>query len=472
MNQKIFQIKWKQGCFYYFPLAAKIQLQSAGFSTDKNNGLASEALARFRSGSDSQQEITITKSVPLPLVFRQQNSPRLMAEAFHPICLTLYLNHQCNLACAYCYRPANENSTLNNINLAAVEAAAEFVAHNCVRRKSPFILGFHGDNEPLLHLGLLKKCLEICRRIAQKYDLPLLTFCTTNGVISPGTAEWAVQHFYGITLSWDGLDEIHDRFRPQKEGRPTAEFVRRTASIFLRRDARLRQFKVRATVTHSSVNQLLEIVQFFHRHQVRWVEMYPVYQNTSQSLDQSLLPGKVEFVQNFLKARQWAQTHGMRLGYAGSRLADFHHRHCPLFQNNLTLTPDGFLTACFQITHNQRPQNEPFIYGSFDHHQQQLKINRVQLTHIFAQLTQTATPCQTCFNYWHCARGCPNGCPLQSIESFSNEADCTVERWIGLANLLEATGYKLTENDLADCQKFFYNISVQDVTPEKIDAPV
>jgi radical SAM protein with 4Fe4S-binding SPASM domain len=173
------------------------------------------------------------------------------------------------------------------------------------------------------------------------------------------------------------------------------------------------------------------------------------------------MPEPKEFVKNLLKARKWAGQHGMVLGYAGSRLADHHHQFCPILQKNLTITPEGLATACFLVSHNQGPQNESYIFGSCSDKQDGMIVNRKKLDRMLTLLSRIHEQCSMCFNRTHCAKGCPSICPLQSGLDNQASFDCTMEKWIGLANLIEAAGMELPEEATEDPDLFFGGIKVE-----------
>ncbi len=439
----IFHISWNDGEIIYHPASGRIQNVS------------------------TLEVVRIEKNPQSQFPGFTNLSAEALIKQYQPFCLTVFTSHHCNLTCDYCYIQEKQILPSQHIDLAAVRAAAEIIANNCVDIGMPFILGFHGGNEPLLCLELVHSCIEICRGIASKYGLELLLFCTTNGVLSEKTATWAAQTFDGITLSWDGPAEIHDAHRVKTTGAPTSQTVKRSAEIFLKSSQGKAQFKVRTTVTSDSVVHLHKILSYFHEQNIKHVELYPAFQDSRNSLNSGLVPDEIKFASNFLKARNWAKKNDMNVGYAGSRLVDFHDKYCPILQNNLTLTPDGFLTACFKRSHNFNNQNSQFIYGRYN--QGELIIDWPKLHNIFKTLSGCSEACKKCFNYLHCAKHCPNICPLQSESHYLDEYNCTLEKWVGLANILETAGYNLSDDVLDNCDVFFSNVVVKPIEADEVD---
>ncbi len=375
---------------------------------------------------------------------------------FQPVCLTVYLGHHCNLSCDYCYIPNKVPGT--GIDPAAVLAAARIVARNCHQRKHPFILGFHGGNEPLLNPELMEESLRICRAVAAEYHLKVMAYCTTNGVVSEQVAIRAAGFLQGITLSWDGPPEFHDRHRVRPDGSSTCDVVERTAALLLKK-LPADSIRVRCTVTRESAPHLTEITRYFHRNGIGNIHFYPVFPDFSRKTNRESAPDPAEFVEHFLRVKLRALDWKVTIGYSGSRLGEFHDRYCTILQDNLTITPDGYLTACFLVSTPALKNSAGFFYGYFDKSSGGLIMDREKLDRFFGRM-KVPGRCVDCFNWLHCAKGCPGVCPLNGDQS-PEQFDCTIERRIGLANILLAAGYREELAKLSDYQEFFAKITVE-----------
>lgn len=360
------------------------------------------------------------------------------ARNFKPECLTLFLNHNCNLSCSYCYVPDKKKYTHLVLDPDAAFAAAVWIAQHNFLVNKPLIFGFHGANEPLLNPKQIQKYLDLGQRIAHRYKIVFQAYCTTNGAISSQAAEWAGRVFNSVTVSCDGLPEQHDLFRRKTNGDRTSAQVQRTIRILKQSGCGLR---IRATISRATVNKLSEMVAYFAQIGVKSIDMYPVYQNQNGSISNDLIPDKWDFVVHFLLARQKSRALGIELNCSASRPGNVHAQFCYVLQKNLALTPDGFLTNCFLATHNSNHVHEKYIWGSFDKESQTLHIDQGRLDDILAVPGQLAEQCTNCFNQTHCSRGCPALCPFSNNRHQS--FDCRWLQWLGLANLLEAANIQL-----------------------------
>ena len=380
---------------------------------------------------------------------------------FKPVCLTIYAGHRCNLKCTYCYIPARENYPEVFIDPAVVESGAELTALNCRDLKMPFVVGFHGGNEPLLYPGELEKYLETCINVARKYNLEFRSFCTTNGVIPESTARWAASNFYGITLSWDGPPEIHDVYRRDKYHKITSRRVERTARIFAEIKGVSGSFKIRCTVTSLSAGKLEEIIRYFRTAGAGIVEFYPLFQNRDRTLPQELIPDPALFMWSFLKARSYGSLHGMSILFSGSRINDYHNRFCMTLQDNLTVTPDGYITNCYYQTYNFNRQNDLFFYGKYNSENGRLEPDLKTLSKIIEKYGEELSVCSDCFNQFHCSHGCPDVCPFNREYNTRIIPDCTTQKWLGLAAILENAGFLRVFKNEKECSDFFGNISCE-----------
>ena len=414
---------------------------------------------------------TVSEMKGTTVVTRAQKTPRYNHRnidasrgspvgTFKPNCLTIYPNHKCNLSCDYCYASSRRNLPQKDIAKAAVHAAAEFVAGNCRKTGRPLVLGFHGGNEPLLSRTLVDACIACCKKVADEHNLQMFCFCTTNGVVDRATAEWAGRTFHGITLSWDGSQATHDRHRRDRNNRPTFDVVKGTADVF--RKMNVPQLTVRVTVTSDSVSRLCTTTQYFGDLGFNTVQAYPVFPDGKGCLDKELAVDPADFVFNFLKARTWARGRNMKLLFSGTRWDDYHDRFCMLNQDNLTMTPDGFVTACFLATHNFEGENDRYMYGRYDASKDELSIDWQKLGDLSDSINRTNFQCDNCFNQYHCAKNCPSICPLSASE-LESEFDCTIFKWIGLANIIEAARHVLNPNTREECMEYFKRVRITSI---------
>lgn len=355
---------------------------------------------------------------------------------FRPECLTVLPTRACNLRCGYCHSSAG--TTLpGQLRLDAVLAAAHWTARNC-RRKGMAILPavFHGGGEPSLVTRIVDRALDGIRAVANAHGLGVFTYIATNGVCPPGRALWMAQRFGRVGLSCDGPPEIQDRQRPARGGGGTADAVERTARILREEGCPV---LVRATVTELSVEHLVDVVDYFvERLGAGQIAFEPLYRR-GRGTDTALLPPEPEaFVEHLLRARRRARRAGVSVEFPDARTEDLHGPFCHPSRDVLALTPDGDLTACFDAD-GGTAASDLFAWAKWDRHEGRFRLDRQRLRAL-RRISELEDPaCSRCFNRFHCARGCPECCPIRNTPSPRGGRRCQTALLWTCRSLVEET---------------------------------
>jgi len=332
----------------------------------------------------------------------------LREEPFSPECLTLYLNNECNLHCAYCYAdPSPEPAA--RLELETIAAAAEVVAGNCRGKGIPFYVVFHGGGEPTLHRNRVESILRLIDRVASSHQVETFRYVATNGVMSEEKAIWLARSFDLVGLSCDGPADIHDSQRPNQAGKGTLHLLERTARILREEGAR---FYVRATITEASLHRQTEIAAYICQ-QLSPEEMRfePIYLGgrTIAGLD---VHQAGEFVTHFLAARAVARGYDIALSSSGSRPGSIHGPYCNVFRQVLNLVPGDVATACFKASDAFQARQKGVVIGALNHKTGRFEIDHPRVQALRRRLSAAPPGCANCFNRYHCVRGCPDRCLL------------------------------------------------------------
>ncbi|MBP7691808.1 MAG: hypothetical protein KA764_07820 [Anaerolineales bacterium] len=344
------------------------------------------------------------------LVHHAAEARRRWAEAearpFAPVCLTLYLNNACNLNCVYCYSSPRRPGRLT---LDAVWPAARMVAANCRAQGRPLVVVMHGGGEPALDQRLADALLTGLDDIARLAGVTVFRYIATNGALSAARARWLAERFDLIGLSCDGPEDVQTRQRPMAGGGASTPLVERTARLVR---AAGKPLHVRVTVTADSLSRQAETAAYVCAQlKPQEVHVEPVYgAGGGADLSVSQAP---EFVAEFVKARAVARGYGVRWLTSGSRLEDIHGAYCQVFREVLHVVPGGAATACFQTVDTAQARERALVIGAAAADGFSLDIARVET--LRRQLRREPARCAGCFNRYHCARGCPDHCPLSGI---------------------------------------------------------
>lgn len=144
--------------------------------------------------------------------------------------LCLNVTEDCNFKCKYCLihgdqqiRPSNTDRYMSWE--VAQKAIDHFLQSNT---KSTYkCISFYGG-EPLLNFDLIRKCVEYTKDRNVGYAI------TTNASLLNGAiADYLAVHDFIVTVSLDGPQECHDRFRRFKNGSSTWDTVTKNLDSFI-----------------------------------------------------------------------------------------------------------------------------------------------------------------------------------------------------------------------------------------------
>lgn len=365
-------------------------------------------------------------------------------DPFGPECLTLYLNNECNLNCIYCY---SEPSTrpAERLGLAAIASAAQVVAASCREKGLPFTMALHGGGEPTLDRGRVDAIMDLVEEIADGHGIAPYCYVATNGLLSEEKARWLAQRFDLVGISCDGPPEIHNQQRPRWDGGPSHETMARTGRILHEEGCGLH---VRTTITPQSVRRQEEIARYLcQRFAPSAIHFEPIYSGGRATEGQCLrVQDADEFASGFLAAKRVALSLGVPLSGSGSRLDTIHGAYCHVYRHTLNLVPGGCATACFKLTTAKQVGHAGACIGQVDRESGHYILDHDRLHTLRRELDASRPECVTCFNRYHCTRGCPDTCPLDSFDRQNAPAEpgfrCRSSRAIA-AGILAKTAERL-----------------------------
>lgn len=370
----------------------------------------------------------------------------LLSRPFTPVCLTLYLNNECNLLCRYCYAmPSSRHAP--RLRPEVVAAAADTVARNCLEQNRPFTVVFHGGGEPALDQPFAEHILDTVESVARRYGLSLLRYIATNGTMSEQKATWLAERFDMVGLSCDGPADIQNSQRPRLGGGDTAKAIERTARII---HAAGKTLHVRVTVTRDSAARQPEIADYICAH-LRPAEIHvePVYRVGRGEQDETALRDAEGFTRAFLEARAIARRWGVPWLNSGSRPGEIHGPYCHVMRDVLQLVPGEIATTCLKTTDRVQADAGGYTIGGSDGHGG-FTIYAERIAAIRSSLAATPDSCQSCFNRYHCVRACPEYCPVTDNNQRLGSFRCQVHQLLANALIREtATSLPVGGNGIA-----------------------
>ena len=166
--------------------------------------------------------------------------------------LSLAVAERCNLGCTYCYA---EGGSFGGPSREMPWEVAEASVQRLFAQASPgerVNLAFLGG-EPLVNRSLIRRATELAARIAGERKVPIGFSITTNGtLLTPEDGDFFEHYGFAVTVSLDGVGEVHDRLRPAKGGRGSYDRVIANVRPLLAQQQRM-QVSARVTVTPANL---------------------------------------------------------------------------------------------------------------------------------------------------------------------------------------------------------------------------
>ena len=217
-----------------------------------NQYSAEEIEEAFRQIEELQEE-KLLFSPPPPL-----DKEKLPASGVKALCL--FISHNCNLYCRYCFARKEEGCKLPQMSWDVGKKAVDFLLENEVGRYRE--IDFFGG-EPLLNFPVIRKIVEYAREKSQSIGQIFGFTLTTNAVlINDEIIDFLNSEGIDVILSLDGRPQVHDYMRSFKNGKGSYEVVAKNIKKILQTRGRRQNDFIRGTYTRHNLNFCEEIRHF------------------------------------------------------------------------------------------------------------------------------------------------------------------------------------------------------------------
>jgi uncharacterized protein len=327
-----------------------------------------------------------------------------VGKPFAPTRVTLLLTTRCNLACQYCYAGRAQAGLVMDTEIG--RAALDYVVANCVRAgERQLSVGFHGGGEPTMAWEQLTTLTLYAEELAAKHHLKLGLGIATNGCLGLDRARWLAKHFEHLNISLDGPPRIQNRLRPRQGGGPSWPLIRKALKVFEEQQV---PYSFQTTVTRPTVQEMPAMVRFFARHTRPHILKFEPVANSGRFLEQAdEIPGSQEFAHYFMAARQEGERLGVRVIFSGLRLnSPPLSIFCGAFGEPFAITPEGYVSACYEAFCGSSDQADLFHFGRWDGSRREFVIDRDKLERLRQRHVYNLDACAKCFCKYSCAGDC------------------------------------------------------------------
>ncbi len=342
---------------------------------------------------------------------------------YRPVSVTLFLSNRCNLRCKYCYASAGEHSPLD-MSPEIAKQAIDIACDNAVAAgMGSFEVGFHGGGEPTMNWNTLTAAVD---HASGKPIRPVITM-SSNGCYTEKKLAYVLDHFDGMSLSFDGPPDMQNDQRPRADGKPSHPIVMKTIAAM---DKRGFDYGIRMTVTPSSVASLPRMVQFLADNTgVKNVQVEPAFpRGRGKSMP---IGGKSAdaFIGAFMEAFNIAEDRGIRLFYSGADVDRITGTFCTAPSSALVVLQGGEISTCFEVHNLDHPLAGDFIFGKIADGKVQFDEAKWQI--VAGRSIDRLPYCEDCFCKYHCAGDCLSKTFSAGSESrFKPSGRCKINREI------------------------------------------
>ena len=258
----------------------------------------------------------------------------------------------CNLRCVYCYARGGDSKEFisrDNYQI-AISQAWKFGGS-----KNHLDLYLVGGGEPLLDLVLVSEMVNFAKSCYKSVNLRVVT----NGVFDEKTLKWICDNKADVRVSYDGV--MHDKQRPFPDGSSSRNIVRMNikelATIGLNPT-------VQCIVSNEGVNTICQTIDDVLNLRVKRIKIEPVLSTAVSRSGKAMEPNPVEYADRLLKAVEYVASLKIEFkidtGYFTEPSTGF---YCGISDPNKTVTPEGLITACVEVSRQNDPYAETVIYG-------------------------------------------------------------------------------------------------------------
>lgn len=397
---EVFYIPHNNKHYIYFPLA-KILLEG--------NSSLINLIENARTGDvEALNRIVATLSVPVSDLC--QDSPKYYGEKnhtpippFEPTSISLFLTDDCTLRCRYCYSSGGHKK--NKTTFEVIRATIDMVFNNCAKQgKDRLTINFHGGDVGVVWPLFVRTHNYILKKENQ-YGIKARCSAGLNGILNDEQRNRISRWLSYATLSVDGVPDIQDFQRPFPDGSGSFDTVAETLRFF--REAHFK-YGIRCTVTDRSVGRLAEAVEYLcSRYSVDSIKFDPMFPRGRGEHGPLGTPDSEVFVANYRKAKTVADRYGCVLSYSGARYESITSVFCQAAGESCTVTPEGLITSCYEVSEPTDPLAEVFVYGRYDYTQKRFVVDEERRRKLYELTVKHRPECEDCFCKWHCAGDCP-----------------------------------------------------------------
>lgn len=319
--------------------------------------------------------------------------------------LSLAVAQKCNLACTYCYAEQGDfGGPPKNMPLEHALRAVDRLFQDA-RQGESVNLSFLGG-EPLLNRPVLQAATRYAAAAALRTGAALSLSITTNGtLVTPDDGAFFEEHGFSVSVSLDGVGDVHDRQRPFRGGDGSYARILQRIEPLLRMQRRM-QVSTRLTATPDSTHSVKESIDALIDLGFHSVGVSPMLASPTGhgEMDPAALTRLLDQMKECGRAFEYAVMRGTRYPFLNmmNAMKEIHrgsHRPhpCGAGGSYFGVSADGKLYACHRFVDDPGAE-----FGSIE---DGVDLDR-QERWLHDRHVEQQSPCKTCWARYLCGGGC------------------------------------------------------------------
>lgn len=270
--------------------------------------------------------------------------------------LCLYLAHDCNLQCRYCFGSRGGCPRSRGLMTPAVgRQAVDFLLASSGPRRYIEIDFFGG--EPLLNFSVLQELVMYSREVASRQNKEIKFTLTTNAVLlNKKIGNYLAENGISVIFSLDGRPQVHDRMRIFPDGSGSYTIVVNNIAEFLKSYPDL-DYYLRGTFTRYNLDFTSDVLHMadlgFSRISVEPVVAFSDAEHALREEDLPFIDAEYERLTEELLERakqgQEIDFYHFNIDLEGGPCLPKRLSGCGAGDEYLAVTPEGDLYPCHQF---------------------------------------------------------------------------------------------------------------------------
>ena len=319
--------------------------------------------------------------------------------------INLNLTSACNLNCSYCFaRGGDYGDQKDNMSVNVLPVLKKIMLSNVTKSQKIRFEYFGG--EPLLNEDMICSLIEFSKIIEQEYGIHVLHRISTNlTFLSERMLNVICENNFVVSVSIDGIKEIHDKQRPSRNGISTFDTILANIRQIKERNPSV-QTVARMTIAQSDITIYENIKELVNTGLFNYVSIYPASIISSEDgrytyyFNEEI---KKQYHEIFTKYNDLCALNSNFRGLLEvEKILDsllngkLSVSHCSAGKNYCTLSSDGTVVTCHRLCGKKQYMLNNDNSGVLDSMLQEQWAKKVDADLI----------CSKCFARYICGGGC------------------------------------------------------------------